>query len=344
MSGRTEAIKTSVSPKELRSILRPVSRSFYLSVRLLPGSLQQPVGLGYLLARATDTIADTADIAATLREEMLGRLDSAIQGNGSEEVVADLQAHFAPLQKNEGERILIQSLAECLGSLNELNEADREDVRTVLAKITQAQMMDLELFGEPGQPRALPTSAELRKYIYLIAGCVGEFWTDLCFRYLRNFSLLPQEEMLELGRQYGAGLQLINILRDASTDLRAGRCYFPADQLDAVGLDPAHILREPDRFETVATKWRDEAERGLGAGMRYSLAIRSRRVRAATVLPALIGARTLSLLRTAGAASFERKVKVSREEVRKMISSVVITLAARQNLNKTFWHSLGRGE
>jgi Phytoene/squalene synthetase len=38
------------------AILRSVSRSFYLSVRLLPAQLREPVALAYLLARATDTV------------------------------------------------------------------------------------------------------------------------------------------------------------------------------------------------------------------------------------------------------------------------------------------------
>ena len=40
----------------------PVSRSFYLSISILPKPLRDPVALGYLLARASDTIADTAEL------------------------------------------------------------------------------------------------------------------------------------------------------------------------------------------------------------------------------------------------------------------------------------------
>ena len=43
----------------LGSLLRQVSRSFYLSLAVLPRSLREPIGLAYLLARAADTIADT---------------------------------------------------------------------------------------------------------------------------------------------------------------------------------------------------------------------------------------------------------------------------------------------
>ena len=41
----------------LTGLLPQVSRSFYLTIRVLPYDLRRPVGLAYLLARAADTIA-----------------------------------------------------------------------------------------------------------------------------------------------------------------------------------------------------------------------------------------------------------------------------------------------
>ena len=146
--------------------------------------------------------------------------------------------------------------------------------------------------------------------------------------------------MLELGRHYGAGLQLINILRDAGGDLRAGRCYFPIEELEAAGLKPDQVLAQPGRLMPVFRKWLDEAETGLRAGMEYTDAIRSRRIRGATALPALIGARTAALLRAADETVLERKIKVPRPEVRGMISSVAITLASRQTLDRMFRKAL----
>jgi farnesyl-diphosphate farnesyltransferase len=70
--------------------------------------------------------------------------------------------------------------------------------------------------------------------------------------------------------------------------------------------------------------------------MRYARAIRNRRVRAATVLPALIGARTLALLRKAGDGALHSTVKVPRREVRRMILSLAITLASREKMDGIF--------
>src|SRR5205085_72460 len=189
-------------------------------------------------------------------------------------------------------------------------------------------------FGSGDEIRALNNAAELDKYTCLVAGCVGEFWTRLCFAHVKNFSARPESEMSALGVRYGQGLQLINILRDAGDDLRNGRCYFPADELDSLGLTPAQILRDPPRIEPVLEKWREKAERGIEAGIEYACAIRNRRVRFATALPALIGARTLALLRAAGPDALTRKVKVSRAEVRKMIVSNA--LASPRSLRASF--------
>jgi farnesyl-diphosphate farnesyltransferase len=268
--------------------------------------------------------------------EALKMLSDGIQGKASREVIINQIASFVPLQENAAERTLLDSLADCLEWLEQTGIADRDDIRAVLKKITNGQMLDLHRFDNPAEIRALKTAADLDEYTYLVAGCVGEFWTRLCFRHLRDFASLIQDEMLALGRRYGMGLQLINVLRDAGTDLRAGRCYFPEDELRALGMTAAQILSESDRFHPIYQRWMEKAQDGLECGMQYSRAIRNRRVRAATVLPALIGVRTLTFLREAGATALHRTVKVPRGEVRAMIMSLAITLASRAKIDAIF--------
>ena len=317
-------------------ILRSVSRSFYLSIRFLPAQLREPIALAYLLARIADTIADTAQIATSVRMETLKLLSSGIQGTASREAVTELVASFVSLQENERERQLLASLRDCLAQLEGMEHVDRNDIRVVLEQITRGQMLDLERFGDPKEVRALGTAADLDEYTYLVAGCVGEFWTRLCYRHVRQFASRTEDEMLALGKRYGMSLQLINVLRDAGSDLRAGRCYFPEHELSAVHLTPSQILHEPERFQPVYRTWLDKAKATLVAGMEYSRSITNRRVRAATVLPALIGARTLALLNAAGPAALQRTVKVARQEVRTMMLSLALTLASRRKIGAMF--------
>ncbi len=316
------------------AVLRSVSRSFYLSLRVLPKPLRDPLSLAYLLARATDTIADTPEPPVDVRKRGLVDLAAAIQGETETGPVIRLAASFAPLQTNESERNLIRQLPALLEWLEHLLPGDQAEVRSVLEKINRGQALDLERFGGAGGTRALATAAELDEYTYLVAGCVGEFWTRVCFVHVAGFCDRPEAEMLDLGATYGRGLQLINILRDAGDDLRHGRCYFPADELDSLGLAPEEIAAEPVRAQPIIEKWRRKAENAIEAGIDYAGAIRNRRIRFATALPALIGGRTLALLRDAGPEALARKIKVSRAEVRKMAAGALI--ASPRSLRSRF--------
>lgn len=318
-------------------LLRGVSRSFYLSIRLLPPVLREPVGLAYLLARATDTIADTGSLPAAERQAKLALLAGAIMGSlPAREALPALAASFAPLQADPDERNLILALPRCLEWLDALGEADRASIREVLRLITKGQSLDVARFGEPGPVRALASAAELEEYAYLVAGCVGEFWTVLCERHLPRFADAPAADMREWGRAYGMALQLVNILRDTGEDLAMGRCYLPADELAAAGLAPQDAAAHPAKLQPVRERWLARAGAMLEQGMTYSAAVRDRRVRAATALPALVGARTLSLLETAGQDALRAKVKVPRSEVRAILWRLAVTLAGRESLAAQF--------
>jgi farnesyl-diphosphate farnesyltransferase len=318
-------------------LLRSVSRSFYLSVRLLPADVRDPVALAYLLARATDTIADTADIGADVRRANLSTLAGVIQGEIEPNELTAVNNSFAPRQENKAEGALLAALPVCLEWLNALPADDQDDVRDVLAKINRGQALDVERFGgAAGEIRSLATAADLDEYTYLVAGCVGEFWTRICARNVANFARRAEDEMLTLGVAYGKGLQLLNVLRDAGSDLQNGRCYLPRKELEKVGIAPADILQAPNYIVPLLQKWSDDAAHGLSEGLEYSCAIRSIRLRSATVLPALIGARTLALMRRAGPEMLLRRVKMPRIEVRRLTLSVLISAVSPRTLRKLF--------
>ena len=57
----------------LHGILKQVSRSFYLTLNVLPDGVRDQMGLSYLFARAADTIADTDLIDRAQRLKYLNR-------------------------------------------------------------------------------------------------------------------------------------------------------------------------------------------------------------------------------------------------------------------------------
>lgn len=308
-------------------LLRSVSRSFYLSLRFLPRPLREPIALAYLLARTTDTIADTGTVARDLRLALLDDLTRAIRGESMNAVIEPTKfQHFIAGQENPAERILLQRAPQTIRELERSPATDREQIRALLTTIIRGQRLDLERW--PGSLRALPSAEALREYTYLVAGCVGEFWTKMCFAKLPHFASATREEMLLRGRRYGCGLQLVNILRDAGEDLRAGRCYFPEPQLREAGLKVEDLRSAPDSFARVLSPWIAEARADLIEGVEYAAAIRSNRVRLATALPALIGLRTLKRIAEAGPDVLRRRIKVPRPEVRRLLAFTIATLAA----------------
>ena len=110
-------------------LLASVSRSFYLTIRLLPAALRAPIGLAYLLARASDTIADSAEAPAAVRVRHLAAFAAMIH-RGHAEGLADLQREITP--PDAGERELIARLDRCLAWLAALPAADRADRKSVV--------------------------------------------------------------------------------------------------------------------------------------------------------------------------------------------------------------------
>lgn len=306
----------------MKAILKSVSRSFDLTIRFLPRPLREPVSLAYLLARATDTLADTSTIPASTRLTTLQAFARVIAGELEFDPVAESLRNFAAQQSDRHERTLIENLDGCIAWLARMEPADRADIRAVLQTIVQGQELDVRRFGDPAAVTPLRTAAELDEYTYLVAGCVGDFWTKLGFRHFPAFANRFADEMTKLGIAYGEGLQLINVLRDRGADAAAGRGYLPAEELAT------------ESEEKIFARWLGKAEEKISAGLDYCSSLTNWRIRYATALPALIGARTIALLRSAGVT--QEKVKVPRKEVRRILIAGLAASASPLALKALF--------
>ena len=76
-------------------LLKSVSRSFYLTIRVLPENLQQPIGLAYLLARASDTVADTSNAPVEVRLRHLQTILKNLPKLDAKSL-ADMQCSISP--------------------------------------------------------------------------------------------------------------------------------------------------------------------------------------------------------------------------------------------------------
>lgn len=307
-------------------LLASVSRSFSITINLLPAELRAPISAGYLLARALDTVADTASIPAARRLTHLRALLEMIKYGADPETLRPLQKEIAAGQSHEGERRLIQQLTGCLAALEALPPFDRWELRRTLSRIGRGQELDLQRFGDAApEPTPLATAAELDEYTYYVAGCVGELWTRLCGEHLPpGWSRRDDAAMLALGKRFGQGLQMVNILRDLPADLAAGRCYLPADLLARHGLDAAALRATPAKARPLLDELRALTLGHLDAAWEYVGANGSRKLRHAVALPVLIGLETLSLLAKNPALETAERVKMPRSALRRLMASAAL--------------------
>ncbi|MGA3283117.1 MAG: phytoene/squalene synthase family protein [Verrucomicrobiota bacterium] len=321
---------------ELNNLLRATSRSFYLTLRVLPGAIRPQIGLTYLLARTTDTIADTELVPLEQRLDALHKLRERILGSSTAPL------NFGELARQQGspaERVLLEKAEAALAELQKLSAADLKLVRDVLTTITGGQELDLRRFAGASSEKiiALETAVELDDYTYRVAGCVGEFWTKMLLTSrIAGFphARLDEGQLIADGVRFGKGLQLVNILRDLPADLKKGRCYLPTEKLEAAKLLPETLLSPANeaRFLPLFREYLDKAESHLAAGWTYTntLPFRQFRVRLACAWPILIGARTIEKLRAANVIELQQHVKVSWEEVRGMVTRSILACPFRK--------------
>jgi farnesyl-diphosphate farnesyltransferase len=331
----------------LNTVLKRVSRSFYLTLRILPQSLRTPIGLAYLFARAADTIADTALISPADRLTLLGQFRNLFQRYDATTLAVLRDALVGP-QRVPAERELLSRLDECFVVFQACGPGDQARIGQLLLTLTQGMVMDLTTFSpaQDGRVVALKTRQDLDQYTYYVAGCVGEFWTDMHVAHRPALLGWDIGRMKQWGLCFGKGLQMTNILRDLAHDLRIGRCYLPLEDLARQGLLPEHLL-EPtaiNRLRPILHELLALTSDHYRQGWAYTLAIPRRevRMRLACAWPLLIGFRTLDLVaRADNLLDANVTVKVSRAGVYRILLSSSVFALSNRGL-RFYAHHLGR--
>ena len=327
---------------EIDTLLKDTSRSFFLTLEMLPKKIRGQVGLLYLLARVADTIADTKTGSADHLIKPLEAYDSVAQGTSNE--LPEMES-IAALQEHDGERRLLSNVGGVISALEKYSEDDQKLIRKCLGIIIGGQTLDLQRFGpanESGSISALQHPDELDDYAYRVAGSVGEFWTSITLAHLLNVNQQKESRIYDHGVRFGKALQMINILRDIPEDLRFGRCYIPMDSLDAIGISPTNLLEagNMEKFRPLYDQLLDVTSGHLDAAVEYvgMLPYSQFRLRGACMLPILIAQNTVNMLREQNVLDAENRVKVSRDEIKILIKKTKRSLlipGASQKLLKT---------
>jgi farnesyl-diphosphate farnesyltransferase len=319
----------------LRDLLKRVSRLFYTTLVVVPANVRDQVGLAYLFARAADTIADTELIDRPRRLGFLNRLrEQFVRESVDWTEVRAIQEVAGPLQQDSAERILLERLDECFRLFLDFSSDDRQRIQRLMTTLTQGMDMDLSVF--PGASvadlTALKTPDDLDRYTYHVAGCVGEFWTDLMCAHRKALANWNIQQMSDVGVRFGKGLQLTNIVKDIAHDLQKGRCYIPEMMLTEAELKPQDLLNQNNlpRFKPVLSKLVRLAVEHLDQGWLYTMAIPryETRLRLACMWPILSAGESLKLvMNSPDLLNPAVKVKIPRSKVYQIVGMTTGTAA-----------------
>ena len=287
----------------IRKLLRDHARTFGVTLRMLPRILREPLSVAYLLARASDTVADSRRIPLLHRVSVLEELERALDSGE----YLSWQPKIRPEKLTASERDLISAFPDLIALLNK--EEDRVELLRLWRTIVEGQLFDLRRFKYGASPLS---REELEHYCWLVAGCVGETWTRLIARHAHVFGSMPDkgiETMRARGICYGKGLQLLNILRDRSEDRKQGRVYIQERDV-------------PEMIE-VASGWLDQ-------GKAYCECLAPGRIRYATVIPLRLAVKTLDRIRKTPTAV---RVKMPRWEVAVVLAGSLPSLVLPRRCN-----------
>ncbi len=268
---------------EIKAVLKNVSRTLYLSVNVLPEPVRTSMGLGYLLCRAMDTVADSPSIGPSEKLELLALMRGLDKPGSAAEVGRRAGALVAGAQ-TKGEKELLLRFGKVLELYARLPEGDRKLFPELLDAIASGMETDVRSFPG-GAPAALKAPQDLELYCSRIGGAPGTFWARLYREAIRLSTRAKDDFPSESdAAMIGSALQITNILKDLAADLRIGRCYLPQSDLDSAGLKPADLLDQanmPRLWETVA-RWigwavdrLDQSEAFLTAIPKTELALRA---------------------------------------------------------------------
>ncbi len=271
------------------------------------------------LARISDTIADSADVPAEERLRCLEKFSEQVSGDHGFGSWPEFLIAGTP---DERERLLLERAGEVLDALDSLSAREIDLIREVVGIIISGQRLDLERFGKA--TFLSPVASQTMRSWKTTPGVLQDAWENsgrsLATSLLaRNSPSSRKPNLLKHAVDYGKSLQLVNILRDLPEDLGSGRCYLPV-------ADPTEEKELLEAF----SKWREMALERSDAGFFYSDKLESRRLRTASVLPAMIARETLELMEGADLDALRKRIKVPRRRVYSMLFSALFSPHGRE--------------
>ena len=243
----------------LDDLLEKTSRTFALSIPMLPEPTHRHVGIAYLMFRIADTFEDAVRWTRAARLAAFSDFERLLVTPGGEDDATERWLTESPIE-HPGYLELVRETPAVMRAYWAMPPTARAVLQRDLLRTVRG-MADVVRRGDTRGHLRLATVRELRDYCYVVAGIVGEMLTELFL--LEHPGLAPAGPRLRRrSRFFGEGLQLVNILKDASGDATEGRSYLPGgiDRSVVVAIARSDLDRAAEYVDTLQ---RSAAAEGL---------------------------------------------------------------------------------
>jgi len=270
--------------------------------------------IAYLLLRVSDFLEDNHALPAGRKHDLLCLWDRILAGVAKKRQLLRALGNV-PRNGGDADAEVAGRFPEIMHSLTRLPDRQGELVLQRVRETTQG-MAQWQRRGA-----LFEDEADLDDYMHYVAGVVGYMITEV-FSDISFLVALRRDELMPLGREYGLGLQTVNIIRGIRKDYERGWLYIPRSFCEAEGIEAEELFAAEHlpRALKVVHSLADKAERHLVEGLAFVMKLpRSmHRVRLATMWPLLFAAKTVSVSRN-NPDVLRGEAKISRRDVKAII-------------------------
>ncbi len=207
-----------------KAILRSVSRTFALTIPLLPPMIETVVGNTYLLCRIVDTIEDAAELSPETKQQLSKLFLNVVLEKSPVESFVEPCLRALKDYGNQDELDLIAHTPTVLRILRTCSSEDQVAVSRCVSIMSDG----MSHFHGKQTETGLQDLREFEEYCYVVAGVVGELLTTIFSNHSSEFEKnIRGREALSIA--FGQALQMTNILKDSSEDKARGVSWKPAN-------------------------------------------------------------------------------------------------------------------
>jgi len=314
-------------------ILQGVSRTFALTIPVLPQPLSCVVSNAYLLCRIADTIEDDKHLPDKRKREFSEQFIRVVAGTAK---ATDFATRLSPELSPEAtadEKELISNTPAVIRITHSFNLRQR----SALERCVRIMAEGMTRYQETDVRHGLRDQEDMDRYCYFVAGVVGEMLTELFCNHCKGIDK-KRAELMRLAVSFGQGLQMTNILKDIWDDQHREMCWLPQSVFTKYGEDLRQISqrRGNQGFQLALGHLVGVAGAHLTNALRYTLLIPAHETGIRRFCLWALGMAVLTLRKINAHRDFSsgQEVKISRRSVK---ATVILTSLLTRHDTLLLW-------